>query len=792
MAAVSIAAFTNPSHLKIASAATALEAFDDGPFRTTVDIMCASYAKGCTTTDGSNIGALSAVPITLARIAARLRKFADASTLRGPGGSALFLSDAASVLGDRKSLEALRAELRNSVLLLVAHVGAPAIRRFESAGVATSGALAAAFAPMVALLPALAQVMQPNQRDAAIGFFPLPSHLTPSSVRPFRNLWVHLVLSRITDEIPSQLSQQEVGWSPAWRAAVSAIAVHSPLLIARSAPSCYDRDVGVAAGGAPSSIRGSVALEAAVLEQRTALANSLAPDLKETVSGLHAGAVLFLRSLQVRVGATGPVEVTALLEPSIVQACEVRRAASGGVCKAPLAYLADSGVEHDGLGAVVEGICEQAFHAFVRRLVAEGRSASREAVLLDHALFFLAHCCHRYARVRSAAFSYIVQVRGRRCGSVYSVLASAHPPRMDVRMYLLQLRHLTSSPFFRLQLADHFPQLLWRHECISALLETVEALSRRAVQGSSPPSRAEFSQTEGAAGANTRDPFGESDALFVPGLPVRLELPGSSAQLADVLADVTELACQWLLRAIMSAPAETRIAFQRYVNRTVAAVAASSSSPGRFAGLATGLYAVSPTMPASGSPLVATPGMFSAARAALASAAVGSRGTGAGGGALSLPGALASLASSGTRVRWTTAPVAPAMPSGGRVGFASSSWAHHSLSQILAREAAAWTESGGYGPAGGGVGGPRDTMNDDTDSVGGAPSSARGGQRSKTVADFLSVSSTRASEVLSRNLLSSFVFCLTPVIVRLQFSIRLRHRPGSSLYRQATSLMHQV
>jgi hypothetical protein len=435
-----------------------------------------------------------------------------------------------------------------------------------------------------------------------------------------------------------------------------------------------------------------------------------------------------------------------------IQVAESLRAACGGVCKAPLIYLADSGIEHDGLGGVISSVCDQVcipihffvfrnlsssevsiphciqnntcdqvFRVFLSRLVTEGRSTQREAVLLDHALFFLAHCCHRFARVRSAAFSYIVQVR--------------------FNLSRIFVQYVVSFRLFScVQLADQFPQLLWRQECISALLETVETISRRVVQGNSPPLHGRVPSgvsgsdlVSGAAsvpvGTNTRDPFGESDGLRVRGVPTMLEPPASASQLADVLSDVTELTCQWLLRGIINAPAETRVAFQRYIARAAAAVSAFGATSSHFAGLATGLYAVSPTAPVSGMPIVATYNMASVARAALSANPSGNRGIVAA--TASLPVLLSSLSSSGTRVRWTSAAPAAAASSlsAQGVGFQSTSWARHSLPQILSREAAAVVDTSGVelrATAGDEL--PREL--DDVESVlGGIALSARSSQR---------------------------------------------------------------
>lgn len=89
---------------------------------------------------------------------------------------------------------------------------------------------------------------------------------------------------------------------------------------------------------------------------------------------------------------------------------EVLRAANGGGCKAILLYLADSSVEREGLGPVVSAIGDQVFRAFLTQLSQEGRTPAREALLLDHALYYLSYCCHRFSRLRGSAFSFIVQV----------------------------------------------------------------------------------------------------------------------------------------------------------------------------------------------------------------------------------------------------------------------------------------------------------------------------------------------------------------------------------------------
>ena len=231
---------------------------------------------------------------------------------------------------------------------------------------------------------------------------------------------------------------------------------------------------------------------------------------------------------------------------------------------------------------------------------------------------------------------------------------------------VLLLERAVDVALFFLQLADRFPQLLWRHECIAALLDTIEALARRAAQGNGPPSVAGSSASAALVdspaalsrkpakpltAAELRDPFGESDPIAVRGVPIPLEPPASASELADVLADVTELACQWLLRASIGAPTETRVAFHRYVNRVASAAAAASSvnfRGGSFAGLATGLYAMSPSAP-GGLPSVVSHGMIGRARTAAAALLPRAYGITAESG---LAATLEALSSAGVRVRW--------------------------------------------------------------------------------------------------------------------------------------------
>ena len=170
------------------------------------------------------------------------------------------------------------------------------------------------------------------------------------------------------------------------------------------------------------------------------------------------------------------------------------------------------------------------------------------------------------------------------------------------------------------------PQLLWEEGVLRALLDAVDALARRTRQGSGPTLGAAAVAAEraaaggasagGGSGADAvlvSDPFRESARLYgaakriwrrgrafdsltltfpssprhatpfpatsvsaalrTPSSPYAMFAPTQQAELADVLADVTELALQWVLRASAAAPHETRSLFQKFVSR--AALAAS-------------------------------------------------------------------------------------------------------------------------------------------------------------------------------------------------------------------------
>lgn len=171
------------------------------------------------------------------------------------------------------------------------------------------------------------------------------------------------------------------------------------------------------------------------------------------------------------------------------------------------------------------------------------------------------------------------------------------------------------------------------------------------------------------AAAVLRDPFGESDPIAVQGLPAPLEPPTSVSELADVLADVTELTCQWLLRASVGAPAETRVAFHSYVARAAAAASAATTlRGGAYAGLATGLYALSPSAP-SGPPTVLSHGMLGRARTAAAALLNRGHGVAADSG---LSTTMAALSNAGVRVRWAgvgaSLPASAAAASGAAAG----------------------------------------------------------------------------------------------------------------------------
>jgi hypothetical protein len=88
-------------------------------------------------------------------------------------------------------------------------------------------------------------------------------------------------------------------------------------------------------------------------------------------------------------------------------------AASTGTAKAVMYYLEDGAVEREGLMAIIMAIGDVVFRQFLLAMARLPNDPLKDAVLVDHCLYFLSHSCHRYFRVRTAAFRYAVDLLDR-------------------------------------------------------------------------------------------------------------------------------------------------------------------------------------------------------------------------------------------------------------------------------------------------------------------------------------------------------------------------------------------
>ena len=228
----------------------------------------------------------SDIPDALARLSSRMQSVVfsrrtelaeiEKSTFNGSRPRRALLNAQAAV----SNAMGRRDALQSRIMVLIAQVGAQAMKRFDSSGSTLGVAppngglcamLSSLLAPVAALAPALAHCLAPVESSKpstysdgmsnGSGGCGAPFRLGSTALKPFRTFWVHMLSGRVLDgAIP-------IGWSQEWHKAVRIIALYSPVLVARGAASCFDTDVGMAVGGGPSGARSSVSLEAFVAEQ---------------------------------------------------------------------------------------------------------------------------------------------------------------------------------------------------------------------------------------------------------------------------------------------------------------------------------------------------------------------------------------------------------------------------------------------------------------------------------------------------------------------------------------------
>ena len=577
----------------------------------------------------------AAIASALTAVSRGLGSAAAAASLEARGASSDPLSrrEALKRLDDEVVIvEGKRADFRQRLLALAMQLGSEAFQKDAGGGssVANNAAL------LGAVLPALAHALAPttelsgpdaahNLSDRENHFYAamtqgVPQRSSAASVRVYRSLWLALIALRLADSSGVSPQGGLRRWPSQWLRAVRAIAVHTPVLVVRphqpgvgsgggatnlgatsiafaaAGPVLFDADLSVAGSGTDVPVS-----DVAVAEMRAHLAASFPADLRTKIAGLPGHQIAFLRS---------------------ALALEKLRA-SAGTCKAPFSYLLDPTIEQEGLGPLAECLIDVVFESFVHFAVRLGSGPASDAILSDHLLYFLSLCAHRFPRVRRAAFRVIVA------------------------------------------LIERFPRLMWSEVSLRAVLDTVELLSRRVQQGNGPPPRIDDSASHPSwpSGANSvlmSDPYQESGTLQAASSPYAIHAPGSQAELTDVLADMTEFACQWALRAMAAAPFETRTLFQRFLSQLALASANTSNPPSSWiapgsrvlqegaahAGLLVGMYGVAPPWGHSAGPIVRPFGM--SARLQSASQSL----LGRAGAPSSFAAQLGMLASSDARVRF--------------------------------------------------------------------------------------------------------------------------------------------
>ncbi len=109
-----------------------------------------------------------------------------------------------------------------------------------------------------------------------------------------------------------------------------------------------------------------------------------------------------------------------------------------------LHYLGDAGIEREGLAPIVIAISDAAFKAFVASMLRQTSSSGREAALCDHALYFLSRTCHRFQRLRSLAFRYLVDLADRFPQLLWNEkwCALTYLCIYDALAYLIYLQHM--------------------------------------------------------------------------------------------------------------------------------------------------------------------------------------------------------------------------------------------------------------------------------------------------------------------------------------------------------------
>ena len=151
------------------------------------------------------------------------------------------------------------------------------------------------------------------------------------------------------------------------------------------------------------------AIPDSLMDQQKHSLVSIFPDLRDNIMSLSAPHVIYVKSVLILEQTRGKVYIIMLRRyPQIGN--KTWCAAACGTLKAVMHYLEDGALEREGLTTLISAICDLCFRQFCSTMTKQADSAGQPLVLLDHCLFLLAQCAHRYIRVRTAAFRYLVDL----------------------------------------------------------------------------------------------------------------------------------------------------------------------------------------------------------------------------------------------------------------------------------------------------------------------------------------------------------------------------------------------
>lgn len=463
--------------------------------------------------------------------------------------------------GLRRRPSAARDEMRRKLLVLFSQLGMAAQRSLKNVKFSEKASTFAA--PVGELLPALAESVRPTPHDPKSAVALVLSDA--ASVKLYRSVWFSIVLFRFHEDNPD--------WPHEWFRAVRTLAIHSPVLVVRGAFEAQlemELKAGMARHG--TGVETLHVVKAAMRDELPSVRGAL--DSLETSTFLYTAAVFHLETLRAR----------------------------DGTFKAMFEYLADDGIDRANLSPIVSGISDKVFALFLRQMDKAGRTFGRELVLEDHCQYLVAHCVHRFERIRVAA-----------------------------RRYLQNL-------------LDAFPQLRSSKVCLTMLLDAIEAVQQRFERGNDPDYRMQyhrgdvedlpsgFSDTL-AVSAESSGVHDESAPLLLVGCAYPLNVPAVEGKLAGLLMDLVEIASSWLASASTTSIAEVNVFLQEYVKRLrdskirLVTTLATSDVRVPHTGVAVALHSaaptVHPTLAALSSPETAAGGAGAAGRGRTSTGAAG-------------------------------------------------------------------------------------------------------------------------------------------------------------------------